>query len=402
MTRFWKALQVVVFAGFLAAPAMLPLLGVPAGRLAVENRPLAPLPAVSTALDDPTGFGRALAAHVRDAAPFRDLLIRTNSRLRLALFGESPVPGVLVGRDGWLYYSQESALDDYLRTIPLSEEHLATMIRVQAERRDWLAARGMTYLVVFAPNKAGVYPETLPEGIRPLGAVSRLDQLLPRLRAAGIAVLDLRRPLAEAKAIRRAYQKTDTHWNGFGALWGASAVIEAVRQEWPGVPALDPGDYTVEEKDRPGGDLAEMLLLPDIWREPDIAARKRSPALARPAPDGPYPDPADHPDRARTAMETDRPGWPRAVFFHDSFARAMIPYLAERFSRSVFLWSHAFSPDVVEAERPDVVVLEVVERYVFALTLENPRRVAAEAGRGTTGVAVRNAGAGGVEGQPRP
>jgi len=99
-------------------------------------------------------------------------------------------------------------------------------------------------------------------------------------------------------------------------------------------------------------------------------ARQSTPSLARPAAPGDYPDPADHPERGRAAYETDRADWPRAIFLHDSFARAMQPYAAERFSRSVFLWTHVLSPGIIEVERPDVVVLEVVERYIFALLVE--------------------------------
>lgn len=375
MARFFKWLQSGLLIAFLAGPAILPLLGAPAGRLAVENRPLAALPPLSLAWRDPAGYGPALAGAVRDAVPFRDHLIRANSRLRLALFRESPVPGVLVGRDGWLFYTLEWALDDFLNVIPLSEKDLAAMVRIQVERRDWLADRGIGYLVVFAPNKSSVYPEEMPAGIAPLRPASRLDQLVPRLRGAGVAVVDLRDVLVAAKAAGRTYQKTDTHWNGWGAFVGAAAVVEAVADLRPGLPVLAASEYEVWEEDRPGGDLAEMLLLPDLWREVDLAPHKKTPILARPAPAGPYPDPADHPERRRQAFATDRADWPRLLFFHDSFARSMVPFLAERSSRSVFLWSHAFSPEIIEAEKPDVVVLETVERYVYALTLENPEPV---------------------------
>lgn len=370
MTRLFGVLQVVCFLTFLAAPLVLPLLGVSGGRLAVENRPLAAMPALAGLWTASTHYGAALAAHVRDGAPFRDHLIRANNRWRVALFGESPVAGAIIGRDGWLYYNLEAALEDFLNVMPLSESDLAAMVRVQTERRDWLAARGIDYLVVIAPNKERVYPEFMPPGLHPRQPVSRLAQVLPRLREAGIMVLDLHDPLTAAKAAHRTYMKTDTHWNRFGGLVGASALVEALRPRHANLPALAPDAYAVVEEDRPGGDLAEMLLLPDIWRERDIVAQKRGPWLAREAAPGPYPDPADHPDRARVAMETDHPDWPRAVFFHDSFARNMLPYAAESFSRSVFLWNHAFAPEIVEEERPDVVVLEVVERYIFALLVE--------------------------------
>jgi hypothetical protein len=371
MVSLANILQILVVVVFLAAPYGLPLLGVSGGRLAVENRPVAPVPPLAEAVDASGRYGPALAAHVRDAAPFRDHLIRANNRLRLALFGESPVPGVIVGREGWLYYNLEHALDDYLNVVPLSERDMQEMVRVQVERRDWLAERGIAYQIMFAPNKERVYPEHLPPGLRPLRPESRLSQIVPRLRAAGLDVLDLREAVTAGKPAGRTYMKTDTHWNGYGGLLGASALVTALSGRFPALEPLDPAGYELVVTDRPGGDLSEMLLLPDIRREPDVSARPRGTTLARPAAPGDYPDPADHPERERAAYETDRQDWPRAVFFHDSFARAMQAHAAERFSRSVFLWTHALVPAVIEKERPDVVVLEVVERYVFALLVKN-------------------------------
>jgi len=372
MTRLFGALQLACFAVFLAGPLLLPLVGATSGRLATENRSLAAVPALSGLWEAPTRYGPALAAYARDASPFRDDLIRANNRWRLALFHESPVAGAIVGRDDWLFYNLEGALEDYLNVMPLSEKDLAEMVRVQTARRDWLAARGIDYLIVVAPNKERVYPEFMPPQLVPRETASRLAQALPRLREAGLAVLDLHEPLTAAKATRRTYMKTDTHWNRFGGLIGAAAIADALRPRHPNLPALDVDAYAVVEQDRPGGDLAEMLLLADVRRERDLAAQPRGPWLAREAAPGPYSDPADHPDRARAALETDHPDWPRAVFFHDSFARGMQPYAAEVFSRSVFLWTHAFVPEIITAERPDVVVLEVVERYIFALLVEGP------------------------------
>lgn len=383
MTRFFGALQIACLIVFLAGPLALPLLGVSTGRLAVENRSLAGLPAVADIWRTPTRYGPALAAWARDGAPFRDALILANNRWRLALFGESPVPGAIVGRDGWLFYNLEGSLEDYLNVAPLSEGDMAEMVRVQTARRDWLAARGIAYCIVFAPNKERAYPEFLPSGLHPLGAQTRLEQIVPRLRQAGITVVDLLEPLTAAKASHRTYMRTDTHWNRFGGLIGASALVAALGPRLADLPPLDVADYAVEEEDQPGGDLAAMLLMADVWRERDVVARKRGPWLAHEAAPGPYADPADHPDRGRVALETVYSRWPRAVIFHDSFARGMQPYLAEVFSRSVFLWSHAFVPEIIEAEHPDVVVLEVVERYVFALLVEGARRlpaVATEAG----------------------
>lgn len=53
--------------------------------------------------------------------------------------------------------------------------------------------------------------------------------------------------------------------------------------------------------------------------------------------------------------------------FTDSFCTAAWPLLAERFSRSVFLWEHRFQPHRVEQEKPDMVLYEAVERFQHVL-----------------------------------
>lgn len=70
--------------------------------------------------------------------------------------------------------------------------------------------------------------------------------------------------------------------------------------------------------------------------------------------------------------ETGDKALPKILFFRDSFASAMIPFLVGRFQSAVFLWTHAYHPEIVAAERPDAVVLEVIERQQYAFLLENP------------------------------
>ena len=60
----------------------------------------------------------------------------------------------------------------------------------------------------------------------------------------------------------------------------------------------------------------------------------------------------------------DDPSLPRAVVFHDSFGTALIPLLAEHFSRAYFLRGD-FSPGVVKRENPDVVIEILCERSVM-------------------------------------
>lgn len=42
------------------------------------------------------------------------------------------------------------------------------------------------------------------------------------------------------------------------------------------------------------------------------------------------------------------------------------------------MWTFDFLTELIEREKPDLVILECVERYINALTLENPAEVKAE------------------------
>ena len=54
--------------------------------------------------------------------------------------------------------------------------------------------------------------------------------------------------------------------------------------------------------------------------------------------------------------------------FRDSFSTALVPLLSESFDRSVYVWDDKIDPEIVEREKPDIVVWEVAERLLDAFT----------------------------------
>ena len=55
------------------------------------------------------------------------------------------------------------------------------------------------------------------------------------------------------------------------------------------------------------------------------------------------------------------------MIFRDSFGSALVPLLAEHFSRALHLWQYNFDPRVVTKERPTVVIQEWVGRRLATL-----------------------------------
>ena len=79
-------------------------------------------------------------------------------------------------------------------------------------------------------------------------------------------------------------------------------------------------------------------------------------------------------------MEREDSQIPRAVVFRDSFSTALIPFLSEHFGRIVYLWQYDLDAEVIERERPDVVILQMTERALASHPPTNPPMQRARAG----------------------
>jgi hypothetical protein len=61
-----------------------------------------------------------------------------------------------------------------------------------------------------------------------------------------------------------------------------------------------------------------------------------------------------------------RPGLPRAVILRDSMAVPLIPLLSENFSRVLYVENRKLERSLIEREKPDIVIEELVERSLHA------------------------------------
>jgi hypothetical protein len=285
----------------------------------------------------------------------RKLLVGSYRLLTFEVLRMSPHPAVVVGRsDGerrWLFYDAGVARDgmglDSVRGLaPYTPSALA---RVMAEVRHvdaLVRARGAKLVIVICPDKQTVYPEYLPASRRPApGAVSRLEQFwraAGRLR--GVSILDLRPMLHEAKTQQQLYYPSDTHWNPRGVILSYQATMHALA-------ALDP-TYTAVTDDQ-----IRWLPLPD--RVGDLTTLMGVPLIGG--------DRDCQPDLAGSALQAvSKRGKLLLVF--DSFFASTKTFLELHFEQVARIHRTLPARTVVtgallDAEKPDVVILESVERY---------------------------------------
>ncbi len=303
------------------------------------------------------GLLPAYEQHFNEHFLGRERLIRLDYDFRLHVLGETVYHDVLIGKDGWLYYTGEGNLDYYQRSTPLSPAQLAAITRRIEATQTALRARGIAFALVVAPNKETIYPQYLPDGVPVLGQESQLDQLLAY--APGLPILDLRPALLAERSSAQLYFRTDTHWNPYGAYLAYRAVLDGLRPQLS-LPAQRLEDFERTSQDS-RGDLAALLMTSAPLREESIDLTPRFTRRAVfPATEG----------RTVVSQVADV-SLPAAVIYRDSFFNGLTPYFAEHFHQAVYLWSYDVDLDFIDAQKPDLVLLEVAERYLPLLAEES-------------------------------
>ena len=325
-----------------------------------EYREPAPLP--QWTLETAEQFPKSFEEYFNDRLPFRNPLITLNSAVDYYVFGRSAHFRVTVGKEGWLFYSNSAdgnPIACYQGTNLLSEEELAAIAANCVRQRDILAARGCEFVIFIAPNKNRIYAEYMPEVLGRPAEMYRALQVVNYLREhTDLRVVYPYDELMAAKetVTEKLYYKTDTHWNLLGGYVGSAALMRELGIE---MPALSSPGMRISVNGFKTGDLARNLgLVPQLrGTDPEYVLQGYD----------------NH--GARLVEETDdsylyhaENADPRKLMVvRDSFALSMMPHLASQFNESYFKHFLYYTWADLEAQQPDILVCETVERFVTDL-----------------------------------
>jgi hypothetical protein len=327
-----------------------------------ENRVLAPAASWPKRLRDVRDFRKAADAYVADHFPIRPHLIGVLNRLRM-LVGVSGSKRVIIGRDGWLFFDDDTHLGASRGDPPMSALEIRSWLAFMAGRTEALKARGIPYLVVAAPVKETIYPQFGPAWYQG-PSDGRPTIVLPKLVRAGGAgeVLYLGPNVAEAtRRGLKTYSRHDTHWTGYGAYAGYVGLMQKLHAM-----GITDGPRPVSDFELIGGDqkarprdLALMLGAASFVHidfphidNPKGLAKIHMTYLS---------DKQDW--TAPQVIDTGEVGKPVLLMTRDSFSNELLPMMLPHFSRIVVAHNQdgSWRPDLIERFKPDVVILEVVE-----------------------------------------
>lgn len=282
---------------------------------------------------------------------------------------------------GWTFLINDT--NDFLRVqfghVTWTAEERARAADVLVRRVELLRKKGALYRKFIIPEKSVVYREYLPRVLENM----RFDGLRPAemLEADNTGIVQYLGPhLIDAKSYGQLYFRGDTHTNWIGAWFVYCFIIRSLsldgiaRQKelmtlkaliptvaaydgdlWTQInPALreefsDRWGFTIP---RYGFDLTIQLSIPPEARRSTLVAV-----------------PEEYrrwfPSRETLVYENvDRQGL-RAVIFRNSTLDFCHDLIAQHFSRAVFAWHQGLVyEEILEAEKPDVVLHIMAERFV--------------------------------------
>jgi hypothetical protein len=257
---------------------------------------------------------------------------------------------------------------------------------IMSSRNDYFSRLGTPYLMVITPEKSVTYGEWLPDEFSELPVASErpamyIAEHFPKLVSYPIDYLQA------AKRQGFLYFRGDTHVNWLGAFHLYRHTIDAMHDRGvdlgPPIPlshmqlkvACWDGDAFVQIPENLKGEFeADDTLWRPVYLEESVIEYCLHPDHQR-ARRKPEPDvfQIGRPERETIVTEQSDSSLPRALIFRDSTATMMIDFLAEHFSRAVFVWHEDdLIGDFIEQENPDVVLHFKAERFLSSYPVTTP------------------------------
>ena len=280
--------------------------------------------------------------------------------------GDRVFPKAIVGKNGWIFYTGETNLDNYQNAIPFTENELQQIQTSLEHVTQKYAQEGVQFLFIVPPAKHSVYPEYMPGEITIFAEQSRLDQLITHLNQhSEVRILDLRPALLEEKKERQNYYATDTHWNLFGAFTAYEMIMDELSKTHQNVAPYKLSDYEISMSKPEVLDITHSIGT-KTWREKKIELTPKHEQFAS------FKE-IEAGSRKITFSSTGNENLPTAVIYYDSFFFKVNLLLAEHFEQAVFIQNYLggglWNLSWVDDTKPDIVIIEFSERYIQDLPL---------------------------------
>ncbi len=319
-----------------------------------ENKTLASFPKVMEEGTVNLDFFDELSDYFEDHFAFREYLVNADALIQSKVFQVSNVDTVIVGEDGWLYYS--ATLDDYLGQDLMSEREIYNAAHNIALLQTYVEEQGAQFAVTVAPNKNTLYGENMPYyDSYTVSDERNIEYLEEQFEAQGVSYIDLFSVFENEDEVL--YLKRDSHWNAKGAVLAYNTILNSMDISHDSLSKVSANRSKTEIGDQ--NTMVYPLTAEPEWNynyEYDVTYE--------------YVTETSSVEDAWIMTSNDS-GEGSLLMFRDSFGNTLLPLMANTFSQAYFSKGTPYMiGNYMQIYAPEVVIVEKVERNIdeFAST----------------------------------
>jgi len=350
-----KEKWLICFVAVVMALCLTPLVGMifaPTTQT-TENKVLASMPSVAEEGQMNTDYLEQLGDYYADHFALRQQLVSLDAAVRGRVFGVSAVDSVVVGKDGWLFYSD--TVNDFTGKKPMTERQLFNIANNLAITQRYVTDRGARFIFTVAPNKNSLYPQFMPYTIRGVDIENHnAARLREELVDMEVSYTDLFALFGEREEVL--YLARDSHWNNDGAMLAANCLLKAAgKSAYSDLERTENADYI--------GDLNSMLYPLNSRPETNAEYRLDGYTVTNGA------SAADAPVIVTSSSDAEG----SLLMYRDSFGNTLYPFMAQAFGSACFARTVPYNIGMyMDLYLPDTVIIEKVERGIDELAEKPP------------------------------
>ena len=346
-----------LFLILLITPTFIQITGIEKSFTDNENRTKKEFPKLDK--KHPLSFLRNFKSYYKDNFGLRNTLANSYLSFKNEVLNESPLPSKAInGKNDFLFLGNSSSnvINESLGFSFFTKSELNKIKNNIIERKKWLAKNKIKLYIAIAPNKHVVYQENLP--FHYPKKETRKDQLIAFIKSEiNFNIIDLGKQFNVKKQSNRLYKKLDSHWNDLGAFYATQTLVSVIKKDFD-IEELKLVDYKIDSIKKNNGDISKMINYKN-----DVNVIKLTPKFKMEVVDLDLPKYYNEQSISESRHKNKSKNF-KVLLFRDSFSSALKPFINNTFGETTFIWSHKFDKELILKEKPDMVIMEYVERYL--------------------------------------
>lgn len=347
MKKYFNLIYIIaVFCMFLVLAS-----GIFAGKGTMENEQSSPKAQLTKSNSLNMDFLDNLDDYVTANIGFRSQIINMNSIINQNIFHTSSVDSVVLGDNGYLYYSD--TVNDYLGITTLNEREQYNVVHTLELMQEYVNSKNADFIFTIAPNKNSLY-DYMPYNYVKVSNEGNADVISKELD--NVNYVDLFSLFNENS--EELYCKLDSHWNNKGAYLAFEKMIQLLSK--------DTGKYAFTDAELRkdfSGDLYKMIR--PLGKQKDwnyyynTAFEYHYITKTRSV--------------EQSYIETENPAQNGSLLmFRDSFGNALLPFFANTYGKAVFDKNSPYDLRKMETYDADTVIIEIAERNLALIQQNMP------------------------------